>query len=282
RAPLIHVMTVHWCTDQWIDIQQRNLQQHLHGPYRTYGFLTDIAPSQRARFDFSLLEPLDSHPTKLNILADIAMHQAASDDDILLFLDGDAFPIAPLDAVIRQQLARDPLMAIQRLENDGDVHPHPSFCATTVRFWKSIPNGWQRGYRWQTRGGRTVSDVGGNILERLETDKLNWYPLLRSNRVNLHPVWFGIYDNLIYHHGAGFRPGVCRTDLREFYADKPARRLWGRTVNRLLNPGVVAAWRDRLHPYKRLRRRIARQNEPLHRRVLHDMQTDHHFFRQFM
>jgi len=43
----------------------------------------------------------------------------------------------------------------------------------------------------------------------------DWYPLLRSNGRNLHPIWFGIYGDIIYHHGAGFRAPVSRYDLQQ-------------------------------------------------------------------
>lgn len=30
-----------------------------------------------------------------------------------------------------------------------------------------------------------------------------WYPLLRSNTLNLHPIRFGVYNHLFYHHMKG-------------------------------------------------------------------------------
>jgi hypothetical protein len=38
-------------------------------------------------------------------------------------------------------------------------------------------------------------------------------PLLRSNTADLHPVWFAVYAEHIYHHGAGFRRRVSRVDV---------------------------------------------------------------------
>ena len=32
-----------------------------------------------------------------------------------------------------------------------------------------------------------------------------WVQLLRTNGSALHPMFFGIYGNVVYHHGAGFR-----------------------------------------------------------------------------
>ena len=53
--------------------------------------------------------------------------------------------------------------------------------------------------------------------------KIDWYPMLRSNRRDLHPLWFGLYEDLIYHHGAGFRPPVSRADLAEVSARESGR-----------------------------------------------------------
>jgi hypothetical protein len=53
--------------------------------------------------------------------------------------------------------------------------------------------------------GEPITDVGANLGRALERRGLSWEPLLRSNTVDLHPVWFGVYGSLIYHHGASFR-----------------------------------------------------------------------------
>ena len=57
-----------------------------------------------------------------------------------------------------------------------------------------------------------MTDAGGNLLGIIRERGLDWYPLLRTNRRNLRPLWFAVYDDLVYHHGAGFRGGLCRRD----------------------------------------------------------------------
>ncbi len=136
-------------------------------------------------------------------------------------LDGDAFPIADLTPRLADMLARVPLVAIRRDENLGDRQPHPSFCATAVGFWKQIEGDWSPGYKWRTTAGYRVSDVGGNLLGELERRGITWAPLLRTNRRNLDPLWFGIYGDLVYHHGSGFRGPDSRLD-RE-YIRRPLR-----------------------------------------------------------
>jgi hypothetical protein len=94
-----------------------------------------------------------------------------------------------------------------------------------------------------------VSDVGGNLLRELELTKTPWVEVLRSNRKNLDPIFFGIYGDIVYHHGAGFR-GSEFTRVHYSLAPKPGpspripilRQLVGR-VNRQKR----RAWARRTH-----------------------------------
>ena len=118
-----------------------------------------------ARFHFAAdLE--GSHARKLNELASIIAGDAEP-TDILIFLDGDAFPVRLLTPWVQEMLQKYPLIAIRRDENLGDCQPHPSFCATTVGFWKDIGGDWQPGGTWINTAGRAVVDTGGNLLVAL-------------------------------------------------------------------------------------------------------------------
>jgi hypothetical protein len=215
---MIHVLTVHWKSSEWIDIQLRYLSAHLSQPYQTYAFLNYIPQVNQHlnKFDYANKEDIDPHAIKLNLLADMACFNAASDDDLLMFIDGDAFPVAPLDDFIKDKLASYPLLAIQRLENNGDQQPHPCFCVTTVGFWKAIKGDWKPGNKpWRNEVGDKVRDVGGILYHRLNERNQDWYKMLRSNQHQyLNQVMFGVYDGLIYHHGAGFRPPRIRADKK--------------------------------------------------------------------
>ena len=122
-----------------------------------------------------------------------------------MFLDGDAFPIADPMPLIEDGLSRAPLLAVRRAENVNDLQPHPCFCVTTVGAWRSLPGDWSAGYSWVDPKGRSVSDVGANLLRQLQLTNTPWVEVLRSNRRNLDPLFFGIYGDTVYHHGAGFR-----------------------------------------------------------------------------
>ena len=216
---MIHIATVHWKKATWIDIQMKYFELNIKEPYRVYAFLNDIDASYDDQFYYTSHEDIASHAIKLNLLADVIVSGAA-DDDLLMFVDGDAFPIQDVSAYARPKLESYPLLAVQRFENNGDLQPHPCFCITTVGFWKRVKGDWKKGDMWTNTYGKRVTDVGGNLLHILEELNEPWYPMRRSNVRDLHDLWFGIYDGIAYHHGAGFRGPTSRIDSKRL--DKSA------------------------------------------------------------
>ena len=158
---MLHIATVHWRTEDWIDIQLAHLRRHIPGPYRVYAFLNEVPEANRAKFFHSSQEPVREHAVKLNMLADVICSNAA-ESDLIMFLDGDAFPIADLSPILDGKLAAHPLVAVQRLENNGDRQPHPCFCVTTVGFWNSIGGDWNEGYTWADKSGKPVFTLTAN------------------------------------------------------------------------------------------------------------------------
>lgn len=267
---MIHIATVHWNTDKWIGVQQSYLRKHIKSPYRVYAWLNDVPSAPADAFFYTCSEPIVSHAVKLNILADIIYFSSNRDDDLLIFLDGDAFPIGDIEFLVNQKLGDYKLIAVQRLENNGDIQPHPCFCATTVGFWKSIKGDWKEGHRWKNKDDRWVTDIGGNLLKQLTESGNKWYPLVRSNKHNLHPVFFGAYGGVIYHHGAGFRRTLTRFDRENSKA---------RFLDKLLFLAPP--------PYRRVLRqkqldRVIAENSSLSEKVFKRIQEDPHFESEFI
>ena len=204
-------------SDRWIEIQRRYFERFAGGPFKMYAFVNGVEKDYSHLFDFYSTEPIEccvggnNHCKKLNILADV-IASSTGQNDVMVFIDGDAFPIAHLSTYIVKHLKRYPLIAARRDENLGDRQPHPCFAATTVKFWKKIKGDWCQGYKWRDSTGQYVTDTGGNLLRYLEEKDLVWMPVLRSNKVNPHPVWFAVYGGVVYHHGAGFRGKIQRVD----------------------------------------------------------------------
>jgi hypothetical protein len=198
-------VTSHWQDDRWIEPQARFFRRYLPREHRVYAAIGGIDSRWAESFFFA--QEMDGIPSdKLDRLAAIVAEQAAP-EDLILFCDGDAFPIAPIHADV---LGGRPLAAVRRDENLGEQQPHPCFCLTTVGFWNEIGGTWTRGYTWKASNGEEITEVGANLLGILTEGDIEWRPLLRSNRFELDPLWFGIYADVAYHHGAGFRPPVAR------------------------------------------------------------------------
>lgn len=196
---------------KWIPIQLAYLERNLNTPYRLLASLNGIDdPNMRRRFDYVQDVEVAAHPVKLNILSEVAVERSKP-EDLLLFLDGDAFPVQPIQPWLDETLLTYPLVAIQRRENCGDLRPHPSFCATTVGFWKELGCDWTPN-DWVTPTGDLFTDAGGRLANVLEAQSIEWLPLLRTNTENPHPLWYAVYDHRIYHHGAGFRDRVSKVD----------------------------------------------------------------------
>jgi len=214
---MIHVLTIHWKSDQWIDIQLKYLKHFISEPFRVYAFLNHVPQTKKhmKKYYYCSNENIKQHAIKLNILADIACFAADDEEDYLMFLDGDAFPISDITEFRERVMGDSPLAAIQRLDNCGDIQPHPCFCITKIKFWKQIQGDWKPGNTtWINNNGQKVADVGGTMLSKLNKNNVSWYKLNRSNVHSYHPVLFGVYDHLIYHHGAGFRTPGIRTDQK--------------------------------------------------------------------
>lgn len=271
----VYVMTVHWHAEEWIDLQLDYLSRFLDGDYETYAYLNGIDQSHYSKFDHAYDDDIVSHPHKLNLLAEDVL-KVANDDDILLFIDGDAFPVNNLSAVIAE-LDNYPLIAVKREENNGDQQPHPCFCLTTVKFWRDIEGDWYPGTKWRDSLGRMISDVGGKLLGKLDEENIEWKPLIRSNAKDLHPLWFGIYGDVVYHHGAGFRDKLCRLDAmngvdrfsRMYLRFLKAAKLGQR--NQKLNQRLTK-W---IHDYMRAK------NHKLGETIMQSIRTDKEFYNRF-
>ena len=272
---MLHILTVHFMSPRWIDIQLDFIERTISVPYKTYANLEGIDEAAGRRFDVTV-PAFGPHPGKLNYLAAIAMKDA-SDDDLLMFIDGDAFPIADPLPLIEKGLASTALVAVRRDENLGDVQPHPCFAVTSVGTWKDIQGDWSRGHPWTNEAGGLGSDVGGNLLYLLESRGLAWTPLLRSNRRNLHPIFFGVYADVVYHHGAGFRRATSRRDFSQnpFHEGTGFRR----SASADSRPSR-ATRRVRNFMRSRWSKRRADENTSLSESVFARIRTDPEFFRE--
>jgi hypothetical protein len=278
---LVHIATVHWRSDRWIDVQRRYLDRNVDEPYRVYAWLDQELWGRAPEFFYATDVPVERHELKLTLLGDLVAH-AADPDEVIIFIDGDAFPVAPIMPFLRSKLERYPLVAVRRDENNGDRQPHPSFCATTAGFWRQLPGDWRRGHTWTNPQGKEVTDVGGNLLGLLERAGIEWYPMLRTNKVNPHPLQFGVYEDLVYHHGGGFRLTAGGRLWRASVEDRLNATLRGRLAARLPREGRAGRARRIVDPVRRYRRRLGRELALVNEQVFELIQRDEEFYLQLI
>ena len=249
-----------------------------------YAWLNEVSGDHRDKYHYVNTEPVGCHATKLNLLADIIYFDSDRDRDLLVFLDGDAFPIGDAIGFVRERLESYPLVAVQRRENNGDIQPHPCFCATTVGVWKKIGGDWKQGYTWPDAQGNPTTDVGGNLLGQLERHGVKWCPMLRSNRIDLHPLWFGVYERLVYHHGAAFRDPLSRHDL--YAVQQMVRQTWRRPIVWAIE-GLArkckGLWRlRRFSPLEHLKSRAMCRNQEMTQGMYEAIVNDPAFYTEFI
>jgi hypothetical protein len=260
----VHVATVHFRSPRWIDIQVTHLRRHVPAPLMIWGGLQGVDSQYYSHFDRAIEHRgRATHPEKLNHLA-LEISSEAAPDDLVMFLDGDAFPIADLGPLLTSALSEAPLVAVRRIEQANEPHPHPCFCVTTVGFWRSLPGDWSQGHTWIDDDGTVSTGPGANLLRTLELTNTPWLELHRSNANDLHPSLFSVYGGVVYHHGASFRQhGVLLRSDRE----APPPLIEAPSVPGLA-PAVRRINRMRLRRWRREREQAnAQLSETVYRRI---------------
>src|SRR5262249_8957286 len=127
-----------------------------------------------------------------------------------LILDSDAFPVRRgwLDWLLRK-MGECRFAAPVRCEN-LDTFPHP--CALFIKV-EAIGDefDFSPGFAYRNLLREPVLDTATGL------NRDHWFPLVRTNRLNVHPVLAALYYDLFYHHGAGSRQGLLRSVKQGYY-----------------------------------------------------------------
>lgn len=204
--------------DLWLDIQYKYIKRYTDEEFKIFITYNGIMPNDKKNRYYKIFEKRSfTHIENLNFLSNEIMKEA-KDDDIIIFIDGDAFPIDYYVWFVKEKIEKNKLVAIQRREEDYDRLAHPSFCATTIGFWKKNNLDWnnngESGVETLRYNSQPINDAGALLCLRLDEINKDWYKMLRTNKNNdFHGGLFGIYEDLIYHHGCGFRGEITRNDL---------------------------------------------------------------------
>jgi len=204
----------------WPKLQIEMLRRHTPAGYTVVAYGNDIiAPHEEFLRSCDEVELHTTAEPTLPVLRHVwparnwLVEENAHRFRYLVTLDSDAFPVHDgwLDRYLADLTEEQPLVAVQRLEN-GDTHSDRSFMAFMSDTWQT--------YRFDfSMVG--VTDAGAKISRAVERAGRSWRKLNRTNAWNPHPLVSAIYDDHIYHHGAGSRLPRFRQN-QESWSDRPA------------------------------------------------------------
>lgn len=203
---MINIITLHHTSSKFIDIQNTHIDKYTPEEYRVFAGIYQCQNNYKTKFYYedNLINVSRDHHVRMNYMANHVL-KGAKDDELLIFMDGDAFPIKKWVPYVYKLLETNKIVAVQRNEI-GDTFPHPIFLCTTVGFWRNNKLSWDFSYK----GKRFVTS--GPALEMfLNENNIAWKPINKTNNINIHPIFFAVYD-FIYHHGASFREPITTLD----------------------------------------------------------------------
>lgn len=219
-----------------LNLHLQHLEVSTQGPYRIYGVaLRMSAPHiERLRQAGVLLPELAPHDPQdaykdnsrgagehshyLDQLVDHAVQDGCSH---VVTLDMDSWPIFKgWDSHYAQYLSPGtPVIAMQRVET-GDRYPNPAFIMFDRGFWRAGQSSFafhNPRFKYAAAGlYQARPQTGLGILAELRLGRKMFLPLLRTNQWNPHPVMCGVYDQKVFHFGAGSRQPTFSTDVDDY------------------------------------------------------------------
>ena len=205
---MLHILTIHF-KDRWVDIQRKNLKKYINEPYKIYTRLGENFEQHKGKFD-GAIEGQGHWTASMKLLLNFIKENAQPEDKVLL-LDSDAFPIAPITDFLDTKLKTYPFIACQEPQHEWDTTykiPHPMFMLFKAKHILQEDLGYYLSNIIQDKN----NNWWGGVIKWMEKNNYDYYPITRSNKINLHPLYFGVYENLIYHHWAGSRTMITRQD----------------------------------------------------------------------
>lgn len=128
----------------------------------------------------------------------------ADEYENFLMCDCDIFPVHPQWQQIldhRLETTNRWYSSLLRGENFETYPWLGMFYIKGEHIHEDIPDWFPREY--ENSFGEVYREFGAGRNKTHHNGESIWYPLIRSNVVNLHPVRFGIYNHLFYHHLKG-------------------------------------------------------------------------------
>jgi hypothetical protein len=229
-----------------LTLSLEQINRHTLEPYRVYGCCpnndaktlelmhrhnVEILPAPERHADIS-----QEHSRALDLLTDKAVKDGCTH---VATFDMDSWPVfTGWDRMYANAIGdvNFPLVSIVRTEM-SDNFPFAAFTMFGRDFWCAGGSSFSTKQRAQfdeiaadlsSRPGET----GSGILAHLHRNQQSFLRLERSNHWNFHPIIAGLYDNTIFHLGAGSRKARFMTDDASYTIGKSAiRRAYGDAAN---------------------------------------------------
>lgn len=138
----------------------------------------------------------NAHVVGLNFLAEIFRSRRQIYRHFL-FLDSDAFPIRTGWQDILEQKMQNHSVALAIRTEDLETRYHASILYAKNECVDGLD------FKISTAGTDLLGDPETDIMLPNFQKSDNVFPLIRSNKYNLHPALFGIYYDCFYHHCCG-------------------------------------------------------------------------------
>jgi hypothetical protein len=204
------------------------IERHTTVPYRIYAATPRVTDTARAllaaRPDVEVIAtpPATDRGSREHAhhLDALVPHALADGADHLATMDLDAFPVVDgWHDVLLDPAPAPGVAGILRRENGDTVLLHPSCLLLPTATLRAHPTTFSPDtdgtpeFRAFLRAHHQAADTGIRIALMLEQQRIPTRPVLRTNRVDLHPLIAGIYGDAVFHLGAGGRASLFRRDL---------------------------------------------------------------------
>lgn len=203
--------------DELIQISLERVARRTAAPFRVYGVALRCSAAQSDRIAAhgvhlvaADLPPQPDDVAEHGELLDLLAARAVADGcDFVATFDLDSWPVVDGWNETYCSLLSEavPVAAIVRTEV-GDNFPFPGFTLLHRSFWKRGASS----FRGRDQGVAVRQCTGSGILEQLSRDGQSFLRLERSNAWDPHPLMGGLYDDTMFHLGAGSRRPVFITD----------------------------------------------------------------------
>jgi hypothetical protein len=233
----LHFLTIHHHASRWIKPQVLHIHSYCSN-FKIWSIFSEIDITKYKPLFFFLQEGKGNeqhhseqdtnyasqhHWQSLNELTKIVCKDSSvKDEDIIIWIDSDTLILKQINNYLTDKLNEYDFCSIQRPENGGDLIPHPSFAFCRVGFARNYNITWEgylKGNPPVDQKFEGIYDTGGKLYSFLTEEKIKWFKLKRTNSLTHDPVLFSIYDEAVYHHGAGSRKGYANRSYTKFQAE---------------------------------------------------------------